>query len=311
MFLPYSLDLPYRQSLDLRGYPFFTMVFGVACIVIFTLQVFSELAYKEAIINYCQNELTASVKPILEKLGSESVFDTCVSFMVKWDINYDSKSLDFFAYKAQLSLQEEQILANELKRFNLIVVDDPLTAKWWHNPLNSNLIQYITSSFLHADWKHLLFNLIFFFAFSVTIEKLIGSVFYLAFFLLCCYTTGVAYESGVFGVYGYKPTIGLSGVVAGLMALTAFVYPLKKMKVFVWVLVLVTTVRVPVILIVGFYIFSDVYGLAYLTEESNINYVSHLAGSVTGLFGALLYYAFKYFRRNEVGVKGLEKNEDL
>lgn len=310
MFLfPYRLELPYKQRIKLRGSPFFTLLFSVACLLIFSLQVYSERQYEKRVINYCQHELTAEVIPVLKKVISAGIFSGCTDLMIDWDVNPENKNLDYFAYKAQITQLEQQVFLEELKRYNTIVLDDPLTVEWWHDPLNSEVTPYITSSFLHADWKHLFFNLMFFFVFSLIIEQLLGRVVYLLFFALCCITTGISYESDFFGFYSHLPTLGLSGVVMGLMALAACIYPRKKIAVLLWFLIVVTTIRVPLVLLVSFYVLSDIYGVAYLMNDNNVNYVAHLAGSITGVGFALLFYVCKYFfkeRRNATDLGGEE-----
>ncbi|WP_444932646.1 rhomboid family intramembrane serine protease [Microbulbifer sp. JTAC008] len=268
------------------------------------MQAYSDRQYEKRTLNYCQYELTQEVIPVLKKLSPEGLVVGCTDFMFEWDINSDNKSFDYLAYKAQITPSEQKLLTDELKRFNAIVLNDPLTVEWWHDPLNSEVSQYITSSFLHADWEHLFFNLVFFFAFSLVIEQLLGSAIYLLFFTLCCIATGISYESNLFGVYSHLPTLGLSGVVMGLMTLTACIYPFKRMAVFVWFLIVLTTIRVPVILLVSFYVLSDIYGIAYLIGENNVNYVAHLAGSAMGIAFALLVCLYNHvFRSKESAAK--------
>lgn len=296
MFLfPYKLELPYRERIKLTGSPFFTLLFSVACLLIFALQAYSERQYEKRVINYCEHELTDEVIPVFKKVVSAGLFSGCADLMIDWDINPENRNLDYFAYKAQITELEQQVLLDELKRYNAIILNVPLTVEWWHDPLNSEVTQYITSSFLHADWEHLLFNLMFFFVFSLIIEQLLGSVVYLMFFALCCITTGISYESNLFGAYSHLPTLGLSGVVMGLMALAACIYPREKIAVLLWFLIIATTIRVPVVLLVGFYVLSDIYGIAYLMNDSNVNYVAHLAGAITGVAFSLLFYAYRYF----------------
>lgn len=289
----------------MHRWPFFTVLFGVMCILIFALQIYSDHQYKKKIFNYCEHELTAEAMPIFKKIGPGGAYTNCIDFIINWDTNLDHKKLDYFAYKTQLSSLEQQTLVAELKRFNTIVLHNPLTSQWWHDPLNSEITQYITSSFLHADWEHLLFNLLFFFAFSIVIEQLMGSVIYLLFFVLCCLTTGIAYESNLFGIYSHLPTLGLSGVVMGLMTLTACIYPLKRMAVFLWILLFFTTIRIPVILLVGFYVLTDIYGVAFLMDDDNVNYIAHLAGAFTGIAFAFLFYTYRFFSEKQEAINDL------
>jgi len=125
------------------------------CVLIFALQTLSDKQYEKGVTNYCQHELTDKVIPVLEKMGSSRISTTCFKFILEWDINTEKKGFEFFSFKQQLSPLEQQTLTKELERFNTIVINDPLTTQWWHDPLDSEITQYVTSSFLHADWIHL------------------------------------------------------------------------------------------------------------------------------------------------------------
>jgi len=67
-----------------------------------------------------------------------------------------------------------------------------------------------------------------------------------------------------------------------------------------WFIIFFVTVRIPVFLLVGFYVLTDIYGLAYLMDNDEINYIAHLAGAASGVLFAFLFYLFKpIWGRNE------------
>ena len=97
----------------------------------------------------------------------------------------------------------------------------------------------------------------------------------------------------------------------GLMTLTACIYPRKKMEVFLWLLLFFTTIRIPVILLVSFYVLTDIYGVAFLMKDTDINYIAHLAGAATGIAFALFFYAYRYLRSNKGNSTESDNKEEL
>lgn len=283
MLFPYSIDL------RLHRWAIASYFIGVACCLIFSLQLVSDQQYESNTLTYCRYDLTDEATAIFNRIGSNTL-DSCARFFFALDFSSDAPSdLSYFAFTEQLSEQEETALVKELERFNSIV-SPGLTSSWWHDPRTPDVLRYFTSSILHVDATHLIFNLIFFFAFAIALEQTIGTILFVLFCGTCCISTGLAYQQGILGAdQGLIPTIGLSGVVAGIMAFCLVVYPLKKVNVFYWLLIILGTIKVPLAVVVTFYILSDLYGLAFLLEDSNVDYVSHVAGSLTGLCGGILY----------------------
>jgi membrane associated rhomboid family serine protease len=85
--------------------------------------------------------------------------------------------------------------------------------------------QFVTHVFTHADFMHLLLNSAWFLAFATPVARRIGSVRFLAFFLLC----------GVGGALLYLPfnsdlMVGASGAISGLMgaAIRFLLVPLSE-----------------------------------------------------------------------------------
>ena len=163
LFFPYQLDLPYRQRVNLTGTPFFTVIIGAVCVLLFALQLYSSHDYKEKTLNYCKHDATDSFLTPLSRIAESTLSESCTSLLTNLDRSSgpDTK-LEYIAFKAQLSSSEQLSIAKELDRFNSIV-PDPITVEWWFNPQNPKIQTYLTSTFLHGSWKHLIINLIFFF----------------------------------------------------------------------------------------------------------------------------------------------------
>src|SRR5690606_25165392 len=88
----------------------------------------------------------------------------------------------------------------------------------------------VTYMFLHADWLHLLSNMLFLWVFGDNIEDALGHFRYLVFYLACGVLAGLAHLW--FYPESNSPLIGASGAVAGVIGAYILLYPHVR----VWVL---------------------------------------------------------------------------
>jgi membrane associated rhomboid family serine protease len=158
-----------------------------------------------------------------------------------------------------------------------------LDAKLQYYPHFPNPFRMITSSFAHGDWFHIIGNMIFYFAFATALEILIGNaLLYVAIVATIMAATSVAYSlyTALFGLP--IPSLGFSGVVMGMIGLSAFLMPRARIRTFFWFLFFARTISVPAWLLAAWYIGWDT---AYLFTEGNgggTNLVAHVAGGFTG-----------------------------
>jgi membrane associated rhomboid family serine protease len=148
-----------------------------------------------------------------------------------------------------------------------------------------NPLQMITSGLIHADWSHLIGNMIFYFAFGTALEILIGNAFlYLAIMVSITIVSALAYSlfTAIFG--SAYPTLGFSDVVFGMIGLSAFLMPRARIRVAFWVFLWVNVIFVPAWMLAAWYIGWNVYDLLIYGNESGVNIVSHVAGAFAGYF---------------------------
>jgi membrane associated rhomboid family serine protease len=137
----------------------------------------------------------------------------------------------------------------------------------------------ITSAFLHADPCHLIGNVWFLWLFGDNVEDAMGRARYLAFYLL----GGVAADAAhvLTNPSLTIPAIGSSGAISALMGAYFFLYPRARIRVFVWLFVIIIrTVRVPAVIFLGLWFAWNVW--AARSNACGIAWYAHIGGFVAG-----------------------------
>lgn len=156
-------------------------------------------------------------------------------------------------------------------------------------PDSWNPLRMISASFGHLGFWHLVGNLVFFMAFAPALEILIGSYLrYLGLILLLSLVSGLSYSLWtVAGGLEAIPTLGLSGVVMGMIGLSAYLMPQARIRIFCWLIVW-KTFFVPAWLLAVVYIGLDVWTMFAADDFGGVNLVAHVAGGLGGyVFGRL------------------------
>ncbi|MCR9259337.1 MAG: rhomboid family intramembrane serine protease [Pseudomonadaceae bacterium] len=138
-------------------------------------------------------------------------------------------------------------------------------------------VSLFTSLFLHADFWHLLGNMLFLWVFGDNIEDAMGHLRFAIFYILCGLLAGVAHA--VAEPDSLAPLIGASGAVAGILGAYIILHPRVK------VLVLVFS-RIPVFLparwlLFGWILFQFVAALN--VSEEAVAWWAHIGGFAVGM----------------------------
>lgn len=136
-------------------------------------------------------------------------------------------------------------------------------------------LSLFTSMFLHANWWHLLSNMLFLWIFGDNIEDAIGRFRFFAFYILCGLGASAAFI--ISAPHATIALLGASGAIAGVMAAYLLIRPCAKIE----VLVSVIPVAFPAYLAIGLWM-----GIQILYVEIHANdgvaYWAHLGGAMAG-----------------------------
>jgi membrane associated rhomboid family serine protease len=179
------------------------------------------------------------------------------------------------------------MLNEELRSYHIRVPEHPdeglayYTNTW--NPLTM-----FASVFAHGSWSHIIFNLFFFVAFAATIEVLIGPVAYIGLFLAVSLFTGVFSSVSALASGTHFSTLGLSGIVMGMMGLFAYLLPKGKIRCYYWFIILFGSIAIPAWALALWYIGGDIYTLFASEDHGVVNVMAHVTGGIAGyLFGII------------------------
>jgi membrane associated rhomboid family serine protease len=146
-----------------------------------------------------------------------------------------------------------------------------------------------TNMFLHGGWSHLIGNMLFLWIFGDNIEATIGYFKFILFYLIGGVVASLTHV--YFNMGSVVPSIGASGAISACLGAYLVMFPTSKVKVFV--LFLLSSVRVPAILFLGIWIaqqFLSGYGnLGKTIVGDNVAYWAHIGGFVYGVFAGLLF----------------------
>lgn len=137
-----------------------------------------------------------------------------------------------------------------------------------------------TSMFMHGGWGHLLGNMWFLFLFGSNIEDRLGSVRYVAFYLV----GGVlaAAVQWMDDPASKIPMVGASGAIAAVLGAYAITYPWARIHTVVWIIVFFTVIDIPAALFLGGW-FVYQYVSARGAMAGGVAWWAHVGGFAAGL----------------------------
>jgi membrane associated rhomboid family serine protease len=137
-----------------------------------------------------------------------------------------------------------------------------------------------TSMFLHGGWMHLGGNMLYLWIFGDNIEKTIGHVRFLTFYLVCGLAAGLAHIA--FNVGSGIPTVGASGAISGVLGGYLIMFPNNRVK----VLTQGGVAAVPAVVVLGIWIviqlINGIGSIANTPETGGVAFIAHVGGFIAG-----------------------------
>jgi membrane associated rhomboid family serine protease len=148
------------------------------------------------------------------------------------------------------------------------------------NPIYLTLL---TSMFMHGGWLHLGGNMLFLFIFGDNVEHYLGSLLYLAFYLVAGIVASFAQI--LVDPTSAVPNLGASGAISGVLGAYIVLFPRNRVVVFLFRFL----VPVPAIVAIGLWaVLQFVSGIGSIavtaqTGGGGVAYLAHVGGFITGL----------------------------
>ncbi|MEK7861861.1 MAG: rhomboid family intramembrane serine protease [Chloroflexota bacterium] len=148
-----------------------------------------------------------------------------------------------------------------------------------------------TSMFMHGGWLHLGGNMLFLFVFGDNVERYLGSLKYIVFYVVCGIVA--AYAQIFTNPESVIPTLGASGAISGALAAYLVFFPRNRVRVLVGMRFVT---EVPALMMIGLWaLIQFVSGVGAITvseQTGGVAYWAHIGGFVAGLILAFVLRAF-------------------
>jgi len=132
----------------------------------------------------------------------------------------------------------------------------------------------LTSGFVHADFVHLLFNVITFYSFAFTLERFIGTARFVSLYFCGLLASGI----GTCIKHRDEPnytSLGASGAILAVLFASIIYFPRSRL------LILPIPIPIPAPLFAVIYLAWSYYSAR--NSKDRINHDAHVAGALTGI----------------------------
>ena len=305
--------IPYRARIKLTRFPWMTVSVSALCLLVFLAQERNMERVVESAKTYCTGTVAAEVERLqrLAFRGDSGARLPCWEVMAHTYMISDQDGHVRMHQQALRKNGDEDDAGSFAALFTGFAAQAPsfLTGRLVQVLGNWNPLNMLSSTFAHGSWDHVIGNLFFFVAFALVVETVIGPVLFGMVFLIMVFGIGAVDNLAAVADEG-TPTLGLSGVVMGMMALAAWFAPRVQINYFYWFFYLVGILRVPLWFVASWYIGWNVFD-QLSQEATGINYVAHLAGAAIGLgLGVTLFRQKRHWARDHLLPDEPDPHED-
>ena len=164
-----------------------------------------------------------------------------------------------------------------------------------HGPVGEGwLLTAFTSMFMHADWFHLLGNMLFLWIFGTNVEDTMGRFRFLLFYLLAglaatALQTAVTLQTAS-PTAGEIPNLGASGAISGVLGAYFILLPTARILTLIFFVILREIPAFLYLLIwFSFQAFDANFQIEHPQEGGGVAVFAHLGGMVFGIMTAKLF----------------------
>lgn len=161
-------------------------------------------------------------------------------------------------------------------------------------PNRFNIIDVITSMFLHGGIYHIVGNMWFLYIFGDNIESILGHIRFIYFYIFC--GAGAAFLQFIVEPTSSIPMVGASGAISGVLGAYMIKFPKAKVHVIAVVIFFITTFVVPAQVVLGVWFLMQLsggLGSLGIDTTGGIAWFAHIGGFICGVGSIKLFQTFK------------------
>ena len=161
-------------------------------------------------------------------------------------------------------------------------------------PNRFNIIDVITSMFLHGGIYHIVGNMWFLYIFGDNIESILGHIRFICFYIFC--GAGAAFLQFIVEPTSSIPMVGASGAISGILGAYMIKFPKAKVHVIAVVIFLITTFVVPAQVVLGVWFLMQLsggLGSLGIDTTGGIAWFAHIGGFICGVGSIKFFQTFK------------------
>jgi len=283
--------IPFDRKPDWRHPPLVTLLLIVANGLIFTLfQSDDGQRMRDAIRYYFESRLDRielpryvdyangiSRHPATSSVADPSPFDIGTLFRMQRDKTY----MERLRGGRIINPRDAQYAEWQPKRLEFERLLNRVTSeRLGLRPAQVDVQSLLAHLFLHGDAAHLVGNMLFLFAVGFMVEATLGGWIFLASYIAA--GLGAAGFDILLNGDSIVPSIGASGAISGVMGLYAVLFGRRRVSFFYFVLVYFNYAKAPALVLLVAWLAWEIYQYLAFSDTSNINYLAHIGGLVSG-----------------------------
>ncbi len=310
-------DLPYRAITKKIQFPIVTLLIVLVCILVYLAQYANRAKFEIALKNFCIQEVNVRQISFQGKnLDQKQV--TCRSVFKKIYLSED-KDIAINTILSHVNNRRlnptalyrgTQYLKTKYAELSKSAPAQDLGMRLGLVAGSFDPVRMLTAAFAHGSWWHVLVNVLAFVVFASAAERLLGWGVFSLLFLFLVYSSHSLYSlmSLLKSTQVQEITIGLSGVVFGMMVFMAVILRRAKVRFEFWFFVKLFALSLSIQLFVLFSISLDFLHYFLGDEQSRISFRVHWAGMIVGGLAAF-FIPLRLIRRSTIhstlyGLKG-------